>query len=73
MDEKLRAGYPSSGMLIFAVVWMGVIGFAAFSGAPPQKQTARAVDVSVQTDLSSSQDERLTKTADADASTGGSR
>lgn len=71
MDEELRAGYPSSGMLIFAAVWMGVIGYAAFNGGPPRKQTAQAVETKLQTDLSSSKNNRSAKTAEADVNTGG--
>jgi hypothetical protein len=29
MEEKLQAGMPSSGMLIFALVWAGIIAYAS--------------------------------------------
>jgi hypothetical protein len=73
MDEELRAGYPSSGMLIFAAVWLGVLGYAALNGSPAPKQTAQALESRLQTDLSSSQGERSATTADADVNTGGNQ
>jgi hypothetical protein len=44
MDDKLRAGYPTSTMLVFAAVWLAVVGYAAFNGEAARKAPLQAAE-----------------------------
>jgi hypothetical protein len=55
MEEKLQAGLPSQSMIVFAVAWFGVIGYAAVNGAPRDafaQQTDKTASISI-TDVTS--------------------